>query len=358
MPHKGFVILPPIFMKLSFKVFITAPLLLLACGKKEKQPANAGPRPAPQVAAHVVRTTTVSNAISIPGTLVAAEATEIHPEVSGRITTLSIREGAQVARGTVLGRLYDADLQAQKRKLQVQLQQAQQTANRYSELQKIGGISRQDYDIAALNVSNLRADLAIINTEIEKTYIRAPFSGKLGLKMVSVGAYVTQQSVITTIQKTADLRVDFSVPEQYAPQLKVGMPVHFTIAGSDQTYGAKIIATNSGIAAGTRTLEVRAAVQGGEAGLTPGGFATVNIAFAPDNNALMLPSQAIIPTARGKQVAVYNNGIVRLRDVTTGPRDSSRIQVLSGIQEGDTIVITGLMSLKDSSKVNIRSVEQ
>lgn len=345
-------------MNSYLKLLFVAPVILLACGKDKKETRQSGPRPAPQVSAYVVQTTTVSNAISVPGTLVAADATEIHPEVSGRITSLTIREGAYVRKGAVLSRLYDADLQAQKRKLQVQLKQAQQTANRYSELQEIGGISRQDYDIATLGVSNLNADLAIINTEIEKTYIRAPFSGKLGLKMVSPGAYVTPQTVVTTIQKTAGLRVDFSVPEQYAPQLKTGMTVHFTIAGSDKTYGARIIATNSGIAEGTRTLDVRATVEGTEEGLIPGGFATVSLAFAPNTEAIMVPSQAIIPTARGKQVGIYNNGLVRMKEVTTGARDSSRIQILGGLSEGDTIVTTGLMSLKDSSRVQLRAVEK
>lgn len=341
-------------MKSCYKLLFTAPLFLIACGKNEKQPDGAVKRPPPQVQAVVAQTTTVANAISVPGSLVAEDATEIHPEVSGLITSLTIREGARVAKGTVLARIYDADLQAQKRKLQVQLQQAVQTANRYSELQSIGGISKQDYDLATLGVSNLKADLDIINTEIKKTFIRAPFTGKLGLRMISPGAYVTPQTILTTIQTTGGLRMDFSVPEQYASQLRNGMPVHFTVSGSDQTYSAQIMATNSGIGEGTRTLDVRAVVKGNDEGLTPGGFATVTIGFAPDNNAILLPSQAIIPTARGKQVAIYNNGIVRMKEVTTGVRDSSRIQVLTGIQVGDTIVTTGLMSLKDSSRAEIR----
>jgi len=343
-------------MNLSRIFLILSLLLFAACSQKKEKTVQK--RPTPQVMAYVINTTSISNSIDVPGTLVAAEATDIHPEVSGRITSLSIREGAVVSQGTVLARLYDADLLAQKRKLEVQIRQARQTANRYGELQQIGGISKQDYDIATLQVSTLNADLAIVNTEIQKTYIRAPFTGKLGLKQVSPGAYVTPQTVITSIQKTNNLRLDFSVPEQYTTQLKAGMPVHFTVPGSNQTFSAKIMATSSGISAGTRTLDVRALVYGDEKGLTPGGFATVTLAFDPDNSAILVPSQAIIPTARGKQVALYSNGLVQMKEVTTGTRDSSRIQILSGLQEGDTIVTTGLMSLKDSSRVQLRAVQQ
>lgn len=356
LPEMLFVISRAIFMKPCLKLFIALPFLLLSCGRKDKQPAGSVKRPPPQVMAVIAKTSVVANSISVPGTLTAADATEIHPEISGLITSLSFREGSGVSKGTVLARIYDADLQAQKRKLQLQLEQARQTSDRYAELQSIGGISRQDYDMATLGVSNLQADLAIVNTEIEKTYVRAPFSGKLGLRMISPGAYVTPQTILTTIQTTGDLRLDFSVPERYISLLKTGMPVQFTVAGSDQTFSAQIIATNSGIGEGTRTLDVRATVRGDQTGLTPGGFATVALAFDPDQNAIMLPSQAIIPMARGKQVAVYNNGIVRMKNVTTGVRDSSRIQVLSGIQEGDTIVTTGLMSLKDSSSATIRAI--
>lgn len=170
----------------------------------------------------MVQTSTVAESIEIPGSLVAEESTEVHPEVSGRVTGLYIREGVQVGKGALLAKLYDGDLQAQRRKLEVQLKIAQTTEDRYQQLVKIGGISRQDYDLTALQVSNLRADLDIIRTSIQKTEVRAPFSGKLGLKEISTGAYITPSTVITTIQKTAGLRIDFNVPEKYTSDIKKG----------------------------------------------------------------------------------------------------------------------------------------
>lgn len=344
----------------SLALVCSLSILAISCDSKRKKDAAAqqktGPRPPAKVDGYIVHTETVSDAIDVPGTIVAGESTDIHPEVAGRIISLNVREGAFVSKGAVLAKLYDADLQAQRRKLEVQLKMAQQTEDRYNQLQKIGGISKQDYDVTSLQVSNIRADLAIINTEIEKTVIRAPFSGKLGLKATSIGAYITPQSIITSIQKTSGLRVDFNVPEKYTGVVKNGKYVNFTVDGSTRNYTAVVMATESGIAEATRSLTIRAQVKGEEAGLVPGGFAKVHVAFDPDPNALMIPTQAIIPQARGKKVYVYRDGKVDFVDVETGIRDSSNVQITSGLTKGDTIIVTGLLSLKPDSKVTIRKV--
>jgi membrane fusion protein, multidrug efflux system len=335
-------------------------ITIISCGSKRKQEVtaqqNAGPRPPARVDAYLVQTKSISETIEVPGSIVADESTEIHPEVSGRITGLNVREGAIVNKGSLIAKLYDGDLQAQKRKLEVQLKIAQTTEDRQQQLLEIGGISRQDYDLTSLQVSNLRADLDIIRTSIAKTEIRAPFSGKLGLKGVSTGAYVTPQSVITTIQKTSGLRIDFTVPEKYSSQIKKGQYINFTTEGSNRNYTAVVMATESGIAEATRSLTIRAQVKGDAGGLIPGGFAKVKLAFAPDNNALLIPTQAVIPQARGKKVYVYKNGQAEFVDVTTGVRDSSMIQITSGLTQGDTVITTGLLSLKPESKVTIKQI--
>ncbi len=352
-------------MRLSYSiyfllVFCVSATLLSSCSSKRKKEAlaqqKAGPKPVPKVDGYIVQTKAVSESIEVPGTIVAQEATEIHPEVSGRITGLYIREGAYVNKGALLAKLYDADLQDQRRKLQVQLKIAQQAENRSQQLISIGGISKQDYESSTLQVSNIRADLDITNTEIAKTEVRAPFSGKLGLKQISVGAYVTPQSVLTSIQKTAGLRIDFSVPEKYAPQIETGDYVNFTTTGTSRKYTAVVMATESGVQENTRNLIIRAQVKGDQTDLIPGGFAKVQLNFDPDPNALMVPSQAIIPQARGKKVVVYKNGIAKFNDVVTGIRDSANVQIVSGLQKGDTVVITGLLGVKPDTKINVRKI--
>ncbi|MGZ5190177.1 MAG: efflux RND transporter periplasmic adaptor subunit [Flavisolibacter sp.] len=354
-------------MKFTFLVYSILFILIFSivsfsCSSKRKKEAEANQKmagtrpPAPRVDGYVVTTQTISENLEIPGTIVSEDATEIHPEVAGRIISLNVREGSYIGKGAVLAKLNDADLQAQKRKLQVQLQIAQQTQNRHEELLKIGGISKDDYTTTALQVSNLRADLDIINTEIAKTVIRAPFSGKLGFKDISSGAYVTPASIIATIQKTNDLKLDFNLPEKYTSQIRKGQFVNFTIEGSKRSYTAVINATESGIEQTTRSMMIRAQVTGDATGLVPGNFAKVKLNFEPDPNAILIPSQAIIPQARGKKVVVFNGGKANFVDVTTGIRDSSMIQITSGLNSGDTIVITGLLSVKPDATISIGKI--
>jgi membrane fusion protein (multidrug efflux system) len=340
------------------KIFILiAAVFFFSCSSDRKKAAEqkaaggGSQRPPVRADAITISTTTLLNNIEIPGTIVANETTEIHPEVSGLITGIYFKEGGFVSRGATLFKLNDADLQAQLRKLQVQAKIARQNENRSEELLKIGGISRQDYETTELQSSNIAADIAIIQTQIAKTVIRAPFSGKVGFRMVSVGAYVSPASVMTTISQTSGLKIDFTVPEKYIQQLKNGQYINFTVEGSSRTYTARITATESNVTQDTRTLQVRATVQGDAGGLTPGGFAKVTLNFAPDPNAIMIPTQAVIPQARGKKVYLYQGGIAKFVDVETGLRDSATVQITKGLNVGDTILLTGLLSLRPESKV-------
>ena len=174
--------------------------------------------------------------------------------------------------------------------------------------------------------------------------------------MISAGAFVSPATTLTSITQLNQMKIDFTVPEKYSPQIKIGQPVNFVIEGSNKTYSAKVAATESNITETTRSLQVRAAVQGEPSDLIPGKFAKVTLNFQPDTNALIVPSQAIIPQARGKKVYIYNNGIAKFIDVTTGIRDSANVQILTGLKAGDTILVTGLLSLRPDSKVILGNI--
>lgn len=344
-------------------VFLAGIVLILftACGGKKKtsaQPQAGGGRPQgpTRVDVFIVKTTPISEKIEVPGTLIANEATEIHPEISGRLVQLNAAEGRFVSQGALLAKIYDGDLQAQLRKLEVQLAIAKTNEERSAQLLKIQGISKADYDASALNVSNINADIAITRASITKTEIRAPFSGKMGLKNISPGSYVTPATILATIQQTNQLKLDFTVPEKYSTQMKQGKTIVFTTEGSGKTFAAKVSATESSITENTRTLMVRSIVQNKDASLVPGSFAKVLLDFDPDPNALMIPSQTVIPQARGKKVITYQGGIAKFVDITTGIRDSARVQVLSGLKPGDTILVTGLLSVRPESKLQVAKV--
>jgi membrane fusion protein (multidrug efflux system) len=325
--------------------------------KKKIAPPAAGTSARPsqviKVEAFVLKPGSVSEKLEVPGTLMPYEATELRPEVSGRVTQLNIREGQQVGKGTLLVKLYDDDLQAQLKKLQVQLNIYEQTASRQAELLKIDGISKQEYDLSVLQVNNIKADMELIRTSIEKTEIRAPFSGRLGLRNVSLGAYVTPATLITNIRQENELKLEFTVPEKYSSRIKAGSMVRFSIEGLDKTIPAKVLATEEAVMEDSRSLRIRAVVQGKAPQLIPGAFAKVQLDFGKDNNALMIPTQAVIPQARFKKVIVYRDGTAVFETVTTGVRDSSYVQIIEGLRAGDTIVTTGLLSIKPEAKIAI-----
>lgn len=325
--------------------------------QKKIAPPKAGTSARPpqeiKVEAFELKTSSVSEKLEVPGSLMPYEATELRPEVSGRITQLNIREGQQVAKGTLLVKLYDDDLQAQLKKLQVQLNIYEQTASRQAELLKIDGISKQEYDLSVLQVNNIKADIELIRTSIEKTEIRAPFTGRLGLRNISMGAYVTPATLITNIRQENELKLEFTVPEKYSSRIKAGTVVRFTVEGQEKSIPAKVLATEEAVMEDTRSLRIRAVVQGRAPQLIPGAFAKVQLDFGTDNKALMIPTQAVIPQARSKKVIVYRSGIAVFETVTTGVRDSSYVQITAGLKAGDTIVTTGLLSIKPEAKIAI-----
>ncbi len=337
-------------------VLITLIISFTACSSdKGKITANTpvAPPPPTSVEAFVTNLSSIGEKIELPGTVISGNSTELHPEISGRLTYLNIREGQNVSKGTLLAKIYDGDLQAKLNKLKVQLKVQEEKVKRYDELYKVNGVSTQEYDLIKLETSNLLADIRLVQSDIIRTEIRAPFAGRLGLKMVSDGAYVSPQTTLTTIRSTGDLQVEFTLPEKFSADLGIGSTVNFNIERNPKTYSAKIFARESGISESDRSLKLRAKIIGKTDEIIPGNFVKINISFAPDSQAIMIPSQAIIPLAKGKQVALSKNGKAEFINVETGIRTEKMVQVTEGLSAGDTVITTGLMKLKDGSKIKV-----
>ena len=346
-------------VKLSFVVIGLFIVSAISCKQKKKTPEVMTVRSVNlpvQVEAFIVRTRPLSENIDVPGTLLPYETTEIRPEISGRIVDLNIPEGRVVQQGTMLVKLFDGDLQARLKKLEVQLSIAQKTVERQKALLEINGISQQEYDLSQLEANNLNADIELVKVDIGKTRITAPYTGKVGLKNISLGAYVTPTNILTTISQVNDLKLEFTVPEKYSENMKRGKEVVFNITGVDKDFKATIMATESGIEANTRTLKVRALVKGRHDQLVSGGFAKVSLNLGNTGEPLVIPTQAIIPQAREKKVVLYKNGQPDFKVVTTGIRDSTFVQILDGLNEGDTIITTGLLAIRPDSKITLTKV--
>lgn len=343
-------------MRFSY-FFLSAIFLVASCkeeANKEGGPGNGGPggKPGgggtPVFSGILAETFPINRSIEAPGTILANETTNMQPEISGRVVSINFKEGTEVKAGTLLVKLFDGDLQAQLKKLAVQLTIAEATEKRQKELLAINGTSQQDYDNASLNVNNIKADMELLKVRIAQTEVRAPFSGRLGLRNISLGAYVNPSTIITNISQMDVIKVEFSVPEKYAQEMMANkiLTLH-TAADPSKIYYATVIASQNNISAETRNLLVRALVKDPDSKIRPGAFVEVTIGLGYNANAIMVPTQAIIPSTRTKKIIVLNNGKAVFREIKTDYRDATRIEVTEGLSVGDTVITSGLLSIKE-----------
>jgi membrane fusion protein (multidrug efflux system) len=345
----------------SYRFFILITLIstgLASCShKKEAERKGAANKPKNLSAeGYVAYHQSFSSQYAASGSLLPNEQIDIHPEVSGRVTAITFKEGSHVHKGQLLVQLYDAEIRASLQKLRSQKQLQQGIVRRQKELVNIGGISKQDYETSLQQQKAIEADIAAAEAQLRSTRVIVPFDGTIGIRNISVGAIVSPTTLITTLQQTHTLKMDFSVPEQYLGSINAGKEVFFYVTGSVDTLSGKVAAIDAGADAMTRTVKVRATVENRAGKLIAGSFANVIIPLQSENNAILIPSQAIIPTTRDKKVAIAQNGKVNMVAVKLGQRTSDKVEILQGVQAGDTIITTGLMQAKQGMDVKIRKI--
>ncbi len=302
----------------------------------------------------VAQNYSIDRVIEAPGTIAPNETTDMQPEISGRVVTINFKEGSFAKSGSLIVKLFDGDLQAQLKKLSVQLDIAEATEKRQKELLAINGTSQQDYDNAVLSVSNIKADMDLLKVRITQTEVRAPFDGRLGLRNISLGAYVTPSTIITNISQVNTIKVEFMVPEKYAYEMKTGKTVTLETAEKGRQYIAVVLASQNLISAETRNLLVKAVVKNPDNKLTPGSFVQVKVGVGINNMAIMVPTQAVIPSTRAKRLIVVREGKASFQEVATGFRDSAMVEVTGPIRPGDTIITSGLLSIKEGMPVQVK----
>lgn len=302
---------------------------------------------------YLARDTLVSYQVSSVGTLMANEHVLIQSEVSQRLVDIYFSEGTYVPKGSLLFKLDDATLKAELNKLRIQEELAVQNESRDHVLLEKGGISQQAYDETLNRLKTLRAEIARIQVDIDKTEIRAPFAGRIGLRNVSEGAYVKPTDILTTLEDVSQIKLDFTVPERYAGSISKGQPVTFTLSGSPIIFQAAIDALEPSVDASTRNLKIRALAGNKEGKLMPGLSAKVFLDFQETTASIFIPSQCLIPVLKGYQVYVQRDGRVEALPVRTGIRNSESVQILEGLAAGDTVVMTNLLRLRPGARLQI-----
>jgi membrane fusion protein, multidrug efflux system len=311
-----------------------------------------------QVEAVEVDFETIEDRIFTSGTVGANEVVDLSAEASGIITAIYFEEGREVSKGDLLLKINDSQLQAQKARNQFRLNLADQREERQRRLLERGGISQDDYDATLNELNVLRAELQLIEAQIEQTEVRAPFSGIVGLKFVSVGSYISPNTRIASLQEIDPVKIDFSIPERFISRVDVGDVINFSVQGYDSTFVGEVYAIEPRIDMETRTLQIRAISENPGRLLFPGAFANITLILDEIDDAMMLPTIAVVPELNTQKVFLVRNGKVEESRIRTGIRTSEKVQVIDGVAHGDTVLTTGLLQARPGMDVEIVEIKK
>lgn len=325
----------------------------------KEAPKEAGNRQskALNVRAVVLSQQGLTDGIFVSGSLVPDEEVSLSFESSGKITDIFFKEGTHVEKGELLAKINDAPLQADLRKKQAQVKLMQDRLFRAKALLEKEAVSKEAFQEAEANLAALEAEIEGVEAQIEQTELCAPFSGIIGLRQVSVGAYATTTTEVATLTKTAPLKVEFNVPERYAGMLPEGTELTFTAEGDLTTRNAKVYASDSRVDPETRTFAIRAIYPNADGKLIPGRYVNVNLVTQRFENTLAVPSEAIVSEMGIDKVFVCKNGKAQPVEIAKGLRTDAMVQVLRGLVPGDTVITSGTMQLRSGQKVVV-SVQQ
>ena len=312
--------------------------------------AGAGPIP---VKGHILTPQKLDNNVITTGTILANESVELKSEISGKVVKILFKEGSRVSKGDLLLKINDEELQAQLLGARSALKLAEDNMARAKKLLEKQGISQQDYDAAANDLNVKKANLDLIKAQIDKTEIKAPFEGIIGLKYVSEGSFINSSTVIASLQDIDPVKIDFSIPEKYAGFVNIGDKIKFSVAGSGNSYSGTVFAIEPKIDETTRTLKIRAISPNTGGEILPGAFADVTLILKEIPDALMVPTQAIIPILKGQKVYLCRNGMVAQVEVKTGIRTDTEVQITEGLNPKDTVITTGILQLAPGMPVKI-----
>ena len=313
-------------------------------------PANSPSKKVLNVNATIVKPQMLVDEIPIIGSLLPDEEVNLSFETSGKITDINFEEGTYVTKGQLLAKVNDRPLQAQLQRLVAQLKLAEDRVFRQDALLKRDAVSKEAYEQATLN-----ADIELVRAQIEQTELRAPFDGIIGLRQVSVGTYASPTTIVAKLTKISPLKVEFSVPESYAKDVEIGTTLNFSLTGSLNKYEARVYARESSLDPETRSLTIRA-LYPNPSGIMPGRFASITLRKQAYENALAIPSEAIVPEMGKDKVFLYKNGKAEPVDIVTGIRTDALVQAVQGLNEGDTVIVSGTQQLRTGMTVTIDNI--
>lgn len=330
---------------------------LSACGNKKEAELGSKNKKSPTVDVVLIEPTDVVRMISIPGTILANEEVQLYSETSGRVQQISFKEGQLIQKNTVMVQIDSDILKAQKRKLLVDLSLAKKDEARKKSLFLAQGISEEEYERSAANLAAIEADIDLIDVQISKASIKAPFTGRVGLRKISEGAFINTSTLITTLIQEDPVKVEFSISERYAGSVKNGQSIAFQLDQTKKTYQATVYAYESVINAGTRMITVRASLKN-DGNLIPGAFVSIQYNLGIEKEAFMVPTESINPVLKGQTIFVERNGAAVEIPVEVGLRTADKIQVIGELQKGDKVLISGILGVRNGMPITSKLVKK
>lgn len=346
------------FMKIhrGWYIFILSVVLLaiikwLFISPKKEAIENKPQNPVVRVSATKVNLTEFSDEVTVSGTIMPSESVILQPEMSGKITGIFFQEGALVSAGQLLVKLNDSEWQAQRKKLKAQLSQAKIEAERNQKLLEARAISREILEASLLNAESLQADLELNAAQIAKTEIRAPFAGIIGNRQVSVGATINLSTQIAALYQNQSLKVKCHLPSAFRQGIKAGS-VLMIKSGSGNQSTAKVYSIEPSADAVSGTFETRA-ILNSTSEVQSGDMVMVSVRKNTAVPAIRIPTGALMPMLKGNRVFIIKSGKAEPRDVIIGARNDSSVLVLSGLNDGDSLITGGLMFVKPGIAVKV-----
>lgn len=334
-------------------------LILLALPKiswdSEDAQASVNQNNAVEAEVLVIKKSELAEKLYLNASLLGDEEIDLRPEAAGKVTELNFEEGSRVKKGDLLVKINDADLQAQLKKVESQLSLAQEKESRSKKLLDQDLISQEEYDVILNDLNSRKADRALLKAQIDKTEIHAPFDGIVGLRSISEGSYINSSVSIAVLTKTNPIKIDFALPIKHANKIKVGNKVKLTVPNSEKEFTANIYAIDPKVDPTTRTLKVRAKAENSTGVLLPGSYAEVEIVLDENSESVAVPSEAVVPDISGEMVYLYKSGKAKPVSIKTGLRTDTEVQILEGVNEGDTVITSSIIQLRPGVDVSIRN---
>ncbi len=310
------------------------------------------------VSAYILSPSQIRDEVRGTGTLLPDEEVDLAFETSGKVVGIYFEEGSHVEEGDLLAKMNDRHLQAQLLKLHAQRRLLVEREFRQRSLLERDAISQEAYDQVVTELETLDADIELLEARIAETEVRAPFNGIVGLRYISEGSFASPSTRIARLIKIDPLKLEFTIAERYSREIMPGFPIRFRVDGILDPLDAEVYAVSPFVDERTKTIRVRALYDNSDEELMPGRFVSIDMQLAEDLEAVAIPSEALIPEMEGDRVFVYRSGQAQPVYVTTGIRTEDRVQILDGLNFGDTLLTTGVLQLRQGLPVVLDNIEQ